>query len=46
VVGGSSTRALGQPEDVARLIAFLAGEDGGWITGQVIRSTGGFVAKE
>jgi 3-oxoacyl-[acyl-carrier protein] reductase len=33
---------IGQPEDAARLIAFLAGEDAGWITGQVIRSAGGF----
>lgn len=33
---------LGQPEDVARLIAFLAGDDAGWITGQVIHSEGGF----
>ncbi len=33
---------LGQPEDAARLIAFLASEDASWITGQIIRSTGGF----
>jgi len=33
---------LGQPEDAAHLIAFLAGPDGGWITGQVLRSRGGF----
>jgi len=33
---------IGQPEDAARLIAFLASEDSGWITGQIIRSTGGF----
>lgn len=33
---------VGQPEDAARLIAFLASEDAGWITGQIIRSTGGF----
>jgi 3-oxoacyl-[acyl-carrier protein] reductase len=32
---------VGQPEDAARLIAFLASEDAGWITGQVIRSRGG-----
>ncbi len=34
---------LGEPEDVARLVAFLAGPDGGWINGQVIRSNGGIV---
>lgn len=33
---------LGQPEDAAHLIAFLAGPDGGWITGQILRSRGGF----
>lgn len=32
---------LGQPEDAARLVAFLAGEAAGWITCQVIRSRGG-----
>ncbi len=33
---------IGEPEDAARLIAFLASEKAGWITGQIIRSTGGF----
>ena len=33
---------IGQPEDAARLIAMLASEDASWITGQIIRSTGGF----
>jgi len=33
---------IGQPEDVARLIAFLASDDAQWITGQVIHSEGGF----
>jgi 3-oxoacyl-[acyl-carrier protein] reductase len=33
---------LGQPEDAARLIAFLASPDAAWITGQIIRSNGGF----
>lgn len=33
---------IGQPEDAARLIAFLASEDAGWVTGQIIRSRGGF----
>jgi 3-oxoacyl-[acyl-carrier protein] reductase len=33
---------LGQSEDAARLITFLASEDAGWVTGQIIRSTGGF----
>lgn len=32
---------IGQPEDAARLIAFLAGDEAEWITGQVIHSRGG-----
>ncbi|TMQ94172.1 SDR family oxidoreductase [Actinomadura soli] len=34
---------LGTPEDIAGVVAFLAGPDGRWITGQNIRATGGFV---
>jgi 3-oxoacyl-[acyl-carrier protein] reductase len=34
---------IGQPDDVARLVAFLAGDAAGWITGQIIHSEGGFV---
>lgn len=33
---------LGQPEDIANLVSFLAGPEGGWVNGQVIRSNGGF----
>ncbi len=33
---------VGQPEDAARLIAFLASDAGEWITGQIIHSRGGF----
>ncbi|MCG8425090.1 MAG: SDR family oxidoreductase [Proteobacteria bacterium] len=33
----------GQPEDAARLVAWLASDEAGWITGQVINSTGGGV---
>ena len=33
---------LGQPEDLARVVAFLASEAAGWITGQVIVADGGF----
>ena len=34
---------LGQPEDMANLVSFLAGPDGGWINAQVLRANGGFV---
>ena len=33
---------LGQPEDIADMVAFLAGPDGGWVNAQVIRANGGF----
>jgi len=32
---------LGTPEDIANIVAFLTGPEGGWINGQTIRSTGG-----
>lgn len=34
---------LGTPADIANAVAFLAGPDGGWINGQVLRSNGGMV---
>jgi len=34
---------LGLPEDMANLVSFLAGPDGGWVNAQVLRSNGGFV---
>ena len=32
---------VGQPDDTARLVRFLASPEAGWITGQIIRSRGG-----
>ncbi len=34
---------VGEPEDAARLVAFLAGDEAAWITGQIIHSEGGFL---
>src|SRR6201987_1352457 len=34
---------LGQPEDMANVVSFLAGPEGGWINSQVVRPNGGFV---
>jgi len=34
---------LGTPDDIAAAVAFLAGADGGWINGQVLRANGGIV---
>jgi 3-oxoacyl-[acyl-carrier protein] reductase len=33
---------LGQPEDLASVVSFLAGPDGGWVNAQVLRANGGF----
>ncbi len=32
---------LGQPDDIAGVVAFLVGPDGGWVNGQVILANGG-----
>ncbi|MFA5120915.1 SDR family oxidoreductase [Zavarzinia sp.] len=34
---------LGTPDDIAAVVAFLAGPDGAWINGQVLRANGGMV---
>ncbi|KAG0043872.1 hypothetical protein BGZ83_010951, partial [Gryganskiella cystojenkinii] len=34
---------LGQPEDVARVVSFLASEDAEWVNGQFLRVNGGVV---
>ena len=34
---------LGQPDDIASMVSFLAGPEGGWVNAQVIRDNGGFV---
>lgn len=34
---------LGTPEDIASVVAFLCGPEGGWINAQVVRANGGFV---
>jgi 3-oxoacyl-[acyl-carrier protein] reductase len=33
---------LGTPEDIANTVSFLAGPDGGWVNGQIVRVNGGF----
>src|ERR1700754_1217934 len=38
----SPLERLGQPEDIAGVVSFLAGPDGGWVNGQVVRVNGGF----
>ena len=34
---------LGEPADIARAVSFLAGPDGAWINGQVLRANGGII---
>ena len=34
---------LGQPDDIASVVAFRASQDGGWISGQTIRANGGVI---
>jgi 3-oxoacyl-[acyl-carrier protein] reductase len=34
---------LGTPKDIASIVAFLVGPDGGWINGQTLRANGGMV---
>jgi 3-oxoacyl-[acyl-carrier protein] reductase len=38
----SPLERLGQPEDIANVVSFLAGPDGGWVNGQVLHVNGGF----
>lgn len=38
----SPLERLGEPDDIARVVSFLAGPDGGWVNGQIIRVNGGF----
>jgi 3-oxoacyl-[acyl-carrier protein] reductase len=43
VAGMTPLGRLGRPEDIAVVVAYLAGADAGWITGQNIRADGGLV---
>ncbi|MFD6191630.1 SDR family oxidoreductase [Streptomyces sp. NPDC060275] len=40
-VAMTSLGRLGRPDDLADVVAFLAGPDGRWPTGQNIRANGG-----
>lgn len=43
IAGMNPMRRLGQPDDIAAVVALLAGADAGWINGQVIRANGGVI---
>jgi len=42
-VAHTALRRLGQPEDIAAVVAFLAGPDSGWISGQNLAADGGLL---
>ena len=40
-VNRTALRRLGTPDDIAKVVAFLASDDAAWITGEVITASGG-----
>jgi 3-oxoacyl-[acyl-carrier protein] reductase len=34
---------LGQPDDIASVVSFLAGPESGWVNGQILRANGGMI---
>ena len=43
IVGRTPLARLGEPVDIARVVSFLVGPDGGWVSGQVLRANGGII---
>jgi NAD(P)-dependent dehydrogenase (short-subunit alcohol dehydrogenase family) len=43
VLAGMAAPRLGEPEDIAALVAFLLSDDGSWVTGQTHHINGGLV---
>lgn len=43
IAGMNPFKRLGQPDDIAEVVAFLAGPEGRWVSGQVLRANGGVV---
>lgn len=41
IVGITPLRRTAVPDDVARVVVWLLGEDAGWVTGQIVDATGG-----
>jgi 3-oxoacyl-[acyl-carrier protein] reductase len=43
IAGMNPFGRLGQPDDIAHVVAFLAGTESGWVNGQTIRANGGVI---
>ncbi|WP_321897059.1 SDR family NAD(P)-dependent oxidoreductase [Burkholderia cepacia] len=41
IVGRTALRRVGVPDDIAKVVAFLASDDAVWITGEVVTASGG-----
>ena len=42
IEAATALRRLGQPDDIASVAAFLASDEGRWVTGQYLEASGGF----
>ena len=43
IAKASPMERLGEPVDIANVVSFLVGPDGGWVNGQVLRVNGGMI---
>jgi 3-oxoacyl-[acyl-carrier protein] reductase len=41
LIAGTPLGRLGQPDDIAKVVTFLASDDAAWVTGETIRAAGG-----
>ncbi len=41
VIGATAFKRFGEPQDIADVVGFLVGPQGGWVTAQVIEASGG-----
>jgi 3-oxoacyl-[acyl-carrier protein] reductase len=41
ILGMQALKRIGEPDDIAGVVSFLAGPDSKWVTGQVIEASGG-----
>jgi 3-oxoacyl-[acyl-carrier protein] reductase len=41
IAGTNPFKRLGRPEEIAQAIAYLSGEGGSWVNGQILRVNGG-----